>query len=762
MERCDFSSVITIINDHISESKRGNQSDLMYALFDTFATDEINIEETFDEGAVCRWVNGVRKISPKITKYYSENNKKSCLSSDIEQNILPMMYDSDMAVREIYDLVIYDTTISDGVKQKLTAGYPFSNSKEKADFLSAVLCFSMERNFIKREPEKSSLKDYGALSPFVKNLIYGAEVPKPCRYFCDRAGEQSELHFMLSEYGKVFLQGIPGIGKSELAKAYAQSFKKEYTNIIYINYSGSLKNDIIKLDFAEDYNANEPEADRFRRHDRFLRSLKDDSLIIIDNFNTVASDDETLSTVLAYSCRILFTTRSRFDEYNDTYTVEEMPDDELLGLMGSLYSEADNHSEILREIIHTVHNHTFAVELSARLLEVGILAPDQLLEKLRAEKAAMDSEDKISAKKDGKSRKATYYTHIHTLFSLYKLSKAESEVMRNLALAPHNGVNIKLFALWLELKNMNAINDLIESGFVKELPGRMIALHPMIQEITLDEMKPSVVNCSTFLQSIQTICMCHGNDVLYYKQLFEMIDSIVDLIDNDDMKTYLLFLEDVFPYCEKYENHHLMQKVTNILSSLLKDSNIGADKDRALLYDYLAIVADDPLVSIQYEERAISTIKKVHSGNIVLVCNLYTNLSHFYHMSGNIKSALDNMGTALQLAKKFKIENHHDNLVRRRNYATFLVAAGQPLYALAELMNLSEVIEYHYSNQSLDYAMVQEDMGKIFCCLGKKEQASKHFKYAFHLYKIHFQSEPERIEAKKQEMIMYLSMEKLM
>ena len=54
MERCDFSSVITIISDHISESKRGNQSDLMYALFDTFATDEINIEETFDEGAVCR------------------------------------------------------------------------------------------------------------------------------------------------------------------------------------------------------------------------------------------------------------------------------------------------------------------------------------------------------------------------------------------------------------------------------------------------------------------------------------------------------------------------------------------------------------------------------------------------------------------------------------------------------------------------------------------------------------------------------------
>ena len=74
MERCDFSSVITIINDHISESKRGNQSDLMYALFDTFATDEINTEETFDEGAVCRWVNGVRKIK-RCKENKPENHK---------------------------------------------------------------------------------------------------------------------------------------------------------------------------------------------------------------------------------------------------------------------------------------------------------------------------------------------------------------------------------------------------------------------------------------------------------------------------------------------------------------------------------------------------------------------------------------------------------------------------------------------------------------------------------------------------------------
>ena len=51
---------------------------------------------------------------------------------------------------------------------------------------------------------------------------------------------------------KYFLYGIAGIGKSELAKAYAKTYRKEYTNILYLMYSGNLRQDIIDLDFADD------------------------------------------------------------------------------------------------------------------------------------------------------------------------------------------------------------------------------------------------------------------------------------------------------------------------------------------------------------------------------------------------------------------------------------------------------------------------------------------------------------------------------
>ena len=302
MERCDFCSVMAIIRKYIGESYDISQTDLLYELYAAFANDEQNYEYVFDNGLVCRWFKGAAKISPQITRYYTDEHNKKRLSSDIEKKILPLMVDGEMAMQEIYDLIVFDTTISDGAKQRLTSGYPFPNSKEKADFLCAVLCFSMERSFIKRDAGSKKLKEGNALSPIVNDVIFGADVPKPCRYFCGRDKELDALHDQLSENSKIFLQGIPGIGKSELTKAYAKKHKKDYTNIIYINYSGSLKADIVNLDFADDYNASEPEAERFRRHNRFLRSLKADSLIIVDNFNAIATDDELLSDTPAVSC----------------------------------------------------------------------------------------------------------------------------------------------------------------------------------------------------------------------------------------------------------------------------------------------------------------------------------------------------------------------------------------------------------------------------------------------------------------------------
>ena len=484
MERCDFCSVMDIIRTYISEDHEMNQIDFLYSLFDDFISSDEALDFDFDAGEVCRWLKGTAKISPRISRHYLDQKNHQKLAANIYRHLIPIMFDSSMVIQKIYELILYDNDISDRKKQELLKNYPCKTASEEAIFITGALCFSMRRNFIKRDKKTLQLLTAGTLSPIICDTVMGNELPKPCKHFCGRDNELKDLHELLNKEKKVFVHGIAGIGKSELAKAYAKHYKHEYTNILFLSYSGDLVQDITELDFVDDL-PEDTENERFRKHNRFLRSLKEDTLLIIDNFNTTTMKDGFLSTIMKYHCRIIFTTRSRFEHYT-TMELHEIADKKvLLDLIDRFYSDTKNHLIILEEIIETVHHHTFAIELIARLLENGILEPFALLRKLQNEKAALDATDKIGITKDGNICKETYYTHIHTLFSLYHLSDEHKNIMCSLTLIPLTGISARRFASWLDLSDMNSINDLIETGFVTPGIGRTLQLHPIKPIITI-------------------------------------------------------------------------------------------------------------------------------------------------------------------------------------------------------------------------------------------------------------------------------------
>ena len=232
MNRCDFSSISTCLKNHISESNQMSQPDFLYELFEDFMDDPVNQDFSMDNGLVCRWMTGQAKISPKISAYYSKPSNQEKLAHTIHQNLLPLMSDCNMAIQDIYTLFIQDDSISDAKKKNLTPLYKPASSRLL--FLAKLISFGMERQFIKRNTKNQKLLAGGALSPIVLDYIMDSEVPKPCRHFIGRDKELEELYTMLEENRHVFLCGIAGIGKSELAKAYAKHYKKHYTNILYV------------------------------------------------------------------------------------------------------------------------------------------------------------------------------------------------------------------------------------------------------------------------------------------------------------------------------------------------------------------------------------------------------------------------------------------------------------------------------------------------------------------------------------------------
>ena len=732
MNRCDFSSISTCLKNHISENNQMSQPDFLYELFEDFMDDPANQDFSMDNGLVCRWMTGQAKISPKISAYYSKPSNQKKLAETIHQNLLPLMSDCNMAMQDIYTLFIQDDTISDAKKKNLASLYKPASSRLL--FLAKLVSFGMERQFIKRDTKNQKLIAGGALSPIVLDYIMDSEVPKPCRHFIGRDKKLEELYTMLEENRHVFLCGIAGIGKSELAKAYAKRYIKQYTNILYVEYTGNLHQDITDMDFIDDL-PESTEQERFQRHNRFLRSLKSDTLLIIDNFNVTATQDSFLSVVLKYRFQILFTTRSKLDEYC-TLPLKEIEDmNALFQLASAFYSEADTYRTTVEKIIETVHPHTFAVELAAKLLGNGISTPDQLLTRLQVEKASFHNEDKIKIIKDGQSSKATYYSHIHTLFSLYTLSLKQQDIMCNMCFLPSTGISARIFAKWLELSTLNEINDLIETGFVQTTTRRTISLHPMIQEITLSETKPSVSSCHTLLDSLQHICLMHGMEVDYYKKLFQTIGNIIELIEKDDMPKYLLFLENAFPYMDNYNYHKGMKGIIQELKVLLKTKSIGTYSDRALLL----------------EEDALAQIENITADNARLVSNLHANLGGLYRMNGYPDLAREHMEKSISLLDQFNLLHINDSIPQIANYAMFLTEQQEPERGISELQKLSGIIKEYHSDDCLDYAKVQETLGTIYLMTANLPQAKTHFKRAFKIYEKIWTDEPEMIEAKYQE-----------
>ena len=748
LDRCDFSSISTYLKNHISESNQMSQPDFLYELFEDFMNDPANEDFSMDNGLVCRWLTGQAKISPKISSYYSKSGNQKKLAETIHQNLLPLIPDCNMAMQDIYTLFMQDDTISDAKKKNLASLYKPASSRLL--FLAKLISFGMERQFVKRDTRNQKLIAGGALSPIVLDYIMDSEVPKPCRHFLGRDKELEELHAMLEENLHVFLYGIAGIGKSELAKAYAKQYKKHYTNILYVEYTGDLHQDITDMDFIDDP-PEISEQERFQRHNRFLRSLKSDTLLIIDNFNVTATQDSFLSVVLKYRCQILFTTRSNLNEYC-TFQLKEIQDINILfQLTSAFYSEADKYRSTVEKIIETVHYHTFAVELAAKLLENGISTPNQLLAKLQEERASLDNEDKIRIIKDGQSSKATYYSHIHTLFSLYALSQKQQDIMCNLCFLPSTGISARIFAKWLELPTLNEINDLIETGFVQTTTRHTISLHPMIQEIALSETKPSVNICHILLDSLQKICLMHGIEVDYYKKLFQTIGNIIELIEKDDMPKYLLFLENVFPYMDNYNYQKGMREIIQELKNLLKHKDIGTDSDRALLLDFQATLEIKPEKAIKLEKDAIALIKEITEENAHLASNLHSNLGGLYRMNGYPDLAREHMEKGLFLLEQYNLLYTHDGIPQFTNYAMFLAEQQAPEKGISVLQKLSKGIKEYNSDCCLDYATVQESLATIYLMTANLPKAKTHFKRACKIYEKIWADEPEMIKAKYQE-----------
>ena len=727
MRRVDFSTVISIIikncreNMHISKDRERafTQTDLITGIFSEYY-DSCD-DKIFESSSISRWIKGSRPVPADLINFYRDNGCES-IGYDFQDNCVDVVYDLNNLCNELVTLVSNDYSLSEEKKSEILTEIDTTDESEVSRFIGSVIFAAIDRPFI---PADKAILPTSAIT--VSECIFGAEVPVPCRYFCGRDTELDELHTALQEHSKVFIKGFAGIGKSEFVKTYSKKFKKEYRNILYFNYHGSLNEMIIDMDFAGD-NLSDDEHTRFTKHIRFLKSLRSDSLIIIDNFN-VASDS-FLSTLINYGCKMIFTIRSNIDcGYVFNLDVIGNPD-ELYQLVSKNYSYADENQAIIKEIIEAVHHHTLSVEMIGKLLEKGLHTPEEILEHLKQNSADPDSTDKIKISKDGINAKETYYNHIRSLFSLYLLDDNYQNIMRNMVF--FDEVRIRYLAKMLELNDTNGINELCELGFIENIHADIITLHPMIRDIVLLDLKPTFDNCDVLITNLKFKLQIIGIELPDSAIIISSIKNVMKYIGSTDNNSYLNFLESAYIFLDNYHEYDLMEQIITETENLLSDDKLGAVNDRALLLNNKAMLPanrNDKLAkSISLMNKALSMCDE--KSNPVLFTNINMNLGILYVENKETERGLEFMNKAYLFIKLCRSYND-DFITIARNYASTLCDNMRVNKALDVLTECEFATEDCCSN---NHAALLYDLGAAYILSGNYPKAVKKYNLAFTEY----------------------------
>lgn len=643
--RLDFYSISAILLDNQREKvsvKNDYYRKLFYYAFEQM--DIIIMEQ--DDTIISRTLSGERSVIRDIIDVYDAPENFQYLQCGVA-DILKDVPDHGHVRKELDDLIWMDRSVSDDQKKKLTG----ETSLEK--LITQCLLFSFRRKFI---PRGKGRGDDAKVKKFdVSDYIHDYHYPKENRVFLGRERELKEIHEQLNQEHCLFLQGIGGIGKSELVKQYGKWFKKDYGLVIYLHYAGSLQQTLRDMDFVDDMSGMS-EEELFQKHYRFFQGLNEDVLVILDNFDSVPEQDELFHDFLSLDFQLLATTRNVIDDV-PCYLVKEIESIEALRELFYTYAPKGKAEQSMVDgILEEVFRHTLTVEMAAKTMAAADLTAEALCAALRDEGLNLANPNKVRVTKDSRTKKERLYGHIVTLFQLQSLSEEQRFHLRHMLLMPRAGIGKGLFHRWLDTSDFNATNELIEYGWIQEdeLTCR-ISIHPFLHEVIAGFDQPSFGKCREFIHRLGNEYIASVEDEINFADLINLTKSIFRSIQVDDTMVAFQLITKVCHYLESYVFYNTMRGMLDIMKEI-----IPLDEDHkiemAVYQFYQGVIdggKDDWDAAKEHFDCAVEYLEPVNEETAELAIDFYSNLYMNYFSRGDLEKYQKYVDRAVTLREEY-------------------------------------------------------------------------------------------------------------
>lgn len=329
----------------------------------------------------------------------------------------------------------------------------------------------------------------------------------------------------------MLINGLGGVGKTELCRRYFWESLDRFTHLAWINYLGSLKES-----FATQFTAI-PAPKEQKLEERFsailveLNNLDANSLLIIDNIDH--PEDPDLPCLRALPFKVIANSRLALTGF-EAYPLGFLSPEKCQELFRRHYKgKADGQA--LEQLIERAGRHTLTVELLARTAAAAGLSLPALLDKLKQAGFNLSNlvPETVPLDWHGETARRRLFEHLEKVFDLSNLNKEERYALANLAVLPPLYLDRGEVSEWLQLSSKDPLNALVEKGWLQQ-QDEQVFCHQVIREVARAKLQPQLETCRSLLNALATKLYRQPQETPLQKAKYmELGQSILDCFPDE-------------------------------------------------------------------------------------------------------------------------------------------------------------------------------------------------------------------------------------
>lgn len=536
---------------------------------------------------------------------------------------------------------------------------------------------------------------------------YLTTLPRKHENFIGRIDELKAIEDMLENESITYIvNGIGGVGKSDLSSEYFHRNMHRYKNVAFIEFTEDTSSieELFFVKFKEQFNLRENATlDSIIKK---LHGLPSKNLLLIDNLES-KNDFEKIKA-LNTNFDLLITTRRTDLDVLHQLPLYTLNDKDAKELFLSIY----NKDEDIEDILKYLDNHPLFINLTAKSLKSEYISLDEL----RAE-----IQNNNIYKIDSKDEK-TFKEHLEDRFAKQFSSEPNEELkllLQVLSIFPSIEIDFKILEKSIATGKLKVrLQKLVDRGWLSKKENSY-KLHQIIK---------------LFIQT---------DYPLEYKNITFVFDNIAKYINPDDSTLIASQLHEYIPIIELFlssykntEDEHIcgiLDSITYLYYSLgqysrslsyqkksfeIRKKLFGeTSKQTAKSYNLLGVIYQaigESSKALEFHQKAIKIREEVLGEKDPDSSASYNNISIVYKAIGELVKALEFQQKAIKIQEEVLGEKHHNLATSYSNISMIYRATGESNKALEFQQKAIKIREEVLGERHPDLAVSYNNISMLY------------------------------------------------